>query len=275
MKNWPLKISNVITLGIVVVMTLLSSCEIVVDADKLESNGNKVVVNSLIAPQLDVIEVEVSLSRPIIGFTAYSSNQDDDIISNAEVLISDDVHSMMLLYDSDIKKYTLSALDFPIVAGNTYSLTVTYNASIVSATCSVPYAIDNFEVEEKFTDGRSEILVTWQDRPMEENFYYVNAHTSDSNLYSYYFESDLLKSDNNRDGLMLSAKGNTYNSHSERIVTVQVLSTDENYYKYHKRLNEYVSDDPFSEPSPLTSNIQGGVGIFAAYNTFEETFIFN
>jgi hypothetical protein len=47
---------------------------------------------------------------------------------------------------------------------------------------------------------------------------------------------------------------------------IYLLNTDKAYYDYQKSLEKYNSgEDPFTEPSPVYSNISGGLGIFAAY----------
>jgi hypothetical protein len=50
-------------------------------------------------------------------------------------------------------------------------------------------------------------------------------------------------------------------------VTMEIYNTDENYFKYHRSLETRgSSDNPFVEPSLIFSNINGGLGCFAAYN---------
>ena len=47
---------------------------------------------------------------------------------------------------------------------------------------------------------------------------------------------------------------------------IYLLNTEKSYYQFHQSLLNY--DDgtvPFSETSPLFSNITGGLGIFSAY----------
>jgi hypothetical protein len=47
---------------------------------------------------------------------------------------------------------------------------------------------------------------------------------------------------------------------------IYLLNTDEPYYDFHKSLENYsLGDSPFTEPSFLYSNINGGLGIFASY----------
>ncbi len=51
-------------------------------------------------------------------------------------------------------------------------------------------------------------------------------------------------------------------------IIMEVLNTDEDYYRYHKSLdNARNADNPFVEPSLVFTNIDGGLGCFAAYHT--------
>jgi hypothetical protein len=45
-----------------------------------------------------------------------------------------------------------------------------------------------------------------------------------------------------------------------------LLNTEKSYYQYHKSLHNYNdSEIPFSEPTLLYTNIEGGLGIFTSY----------
>jgi hypothetical protein len=47
---------------------------------------------------------------------------------------------------------------------------------------------------------------------------------------------------------------------------IYLLSTDKPYYDFHKSLENFsLGDSPFSEPSFLYNNVNGGLGIFASY----------
>lgn len=52
-------------------------------------------------------------------------------------------------------------------------------------------------------------------------------------------------------------------------ISLGVLHTDEHYYRYHQsiRLNNDVSDNPFAEPALLYTNVNGGLGVFASFNS--------
>jgi hypothetical protein len=52
------------------------------------------------------------------------------------------------------------------------------------------------------------------------------------------------------------------------MITLEIYNTDENYFRYHRSLEmRGSSDNPFIEPSLIFTNIQGGLGCFAAYNS--------
>ncbi|MET7253497.1 DUF4249 domain-containing protein [Dyadobacter jiangsuensis] len=50
-------------------------------------------------------------------------------------------------------------------------------------------------------------------------------------------------------------------------VTMMVYNTDVNYFKYHRSLQQRMdTENPFTEPSVIYNNIEGGLGCFGAYN---------
>ena len=53
-------------------------------------------------------------------------------------------------------------------------------------------------------------------------------------------------------------------------ITLDLLHTDEYYYRYHQsaQAHDIADDNPFAEPVLLYSNVSGGLGIFASYNSF-------
>nr|WP_295933141.1 DUF4249 domain-containing protein [uncultured Dyadobacter sp.] len=51
-------------------------------------------------------------------------------------------------------------------------------------------------------------------------------------------------------------------------ITMEVYNTDEHYFRYHRSLETRgSSDNPFVEPSLIYTNVQGGLGCFASYNS--------
>lgn len=50
------------------------------------------------------------------------------------------------------------------------------------------------------------------------------------------------------------------------IVKIYLFNVEKSYYQYHKSLDDYNdSGNPFSEATPVYSNINGGLGVFTSY----------
>ncbi|MFC5412137.1 DUF4249 domain-containing protein [Larkinella bovis] len=60
-------------------------------------------------------------------------------------------------------------------------------------------------------------------------------------------------------------------------IRVSVLQTDENYYQYHRARQQQrqSANNPFAEPILMPSNIEGGLGCFAAYNRSTAVLVIN
>ena len=58
------------------------------------------------------------------------------------------------------------------------------------------------------------------------------------------------------------------NSEGHGKLHLSLLVVDDHYYNYHQSLLTNSVDNPFAEPAPIYSNFEGGLGVFAAYNTF-------
>ena len=51
-----------------------------------------------------------------------------------------------------------------------------------------------------------------------------------------------------------------------RGIYLQLLNTDISYYEFHRSLRQQRGDTPFTEPSLVYTNVEGGLGVFAGYN---------
>lgn len=253
----------------------LIACVEDVDPGKLGLNEKLVVVNALISPQSDVLEVEVSWSRSVFGLQPdYGSNE--DIITNALVIITNGDNSVTLPYVQEEYLYKLEASQFPIVSGQTYDLQVTVGDKTVTASATVPQAVEatGFSISSG-SNSAQRATVSWQDPQGEGGFYRVNAlmlNERGEEEASIFFDTEEYQSDLSRDGTRITARGETYffgDVPDFAEAKAILISCDENYYFYHKDYNTFENDDPFSEAVQSRSNIEGGVGIFAAYQLTE------
>jgi hypothetical protein len=54
---------------------------------------------------------------------------------------------------------------------------------------------------------------------------------------------------------------------------MMVYNADVNYFKYHRSLQQRLdTENPFTEPSIIYTNIKGGLGCFGAYNLGKLTY---
>lgn len=49
-------------------------------------------------------------------------------------------------------------------------------------------------------------------------------------------------------------------------INLLLNTTDKAYYEFHRSLRQARNDNPFTEPSLVYTNVQGGLGVFAGYN---------
>lgn len=179
---------------------LLTSCKsLVTDIDIPYSD--RLVVQCFLSPQDTLIEVSVTQTAPVIGDILEGAERYPNI-QNATVVLSDGQKSVTIpylskqlpsSYDADGEyvyttraRYFLSAKNFPIIAGKTYSLKISApNFTSVESSCIIPTKV----VAEKDISATQEILsgtdrrgnpisypsigVKFLDIPNDESFYSV------------------------------------------------------------------------------------------------------
>jgi len=286
MKN---TISNIFV--IIFSFLFLSSCENMISDVDVPESLPKLVIHSIISPQSDFIKVKVTKSRPLYGHNPYNSYDEQfPVIKNASVRISDGVNSMVIPFDANRDTYLLSADEFEILPSRTYYLEVTAPGGFrVNAECTIPSdlppAIELTGIEEVEEYGQTGYLANFrfQDINGAGHFYnvvvatsYGDESTGGEYLYDLWLNrGEPYTSDKNKDGEYYTYKTSTiYNPVEQETKIVIFLSvTDQDFYNYHKSVWNFEGDNPFQEPAPIFSNIEGGLGIFAGVNTVGTEFI--
>lgn len=259
------------TLFSCIIAMMILSCEEEVTPPQVENAEDKLVVNGLIAPSFDEINVQVSLSKSAFGVIDYDNS---DIITDAQVTITNGVTERTLDYSASIEQYILSTDTYPIEEGVTYRIEVTADGITVFGEATVPRRI--LELESSKIVDNYKVEVFWKDLSNETNYYRIVAD-GESELGSeyrdpFFFDGDEFVSDKNRDGQLLSAKGEGYQyGNGYDRVNLRIISCEENYFDYYEILVNYEGEDPFADPVRLPSNIEGGLGIFAAVQISEFT----
>jgi hypothetical protein len=265
---------------------LMSACERDADVDLPETKP-KLVVIGFITPQDSFISISLTRSKPI--FEPYNVNA-NDAVSDATVTIYGNNTSMVLPFDANLQVYRIATAQFQILSGNEYRVKVTTpQGESVEATTVVPQnSVDasySVTVTDTFTDYgfgyydlRSHLQYQFTDNAQETNRYrfyvgliLVDTLTHDTSVSR--FSSDFFN-DNNGNGQVLSrsAEGfwgnydNTIND-SAYAYDCWMFNVNTDYDNYHKSLYNYNGGgDPFAEPTIIYSNVDGGLGVFAAAN---------
>ncbi|MCF2489876.1 DUF4249 domain-containing protein [Dyadobacter sp. CY347] len=156
---------------------LLFSCESLVndlDQDKLPKVEAKLVISCYISPQSPRFEAIITESQPLFGPATY----DPIIVENAEVILSDDVSQVRLLFDDSLSTYLADKSALKIVAGKTYTLTVNDGKRFVKAKCTVPVnrvKVMELSVDKEWvgyeTDSTAWFNFSWEDVKGESNYY--------------------------------------------------------------------------------------------------------
>jgi len=277
-------------------LLLTWSCvEDVPDID-LPKTGPKLVVTSFISPN-DTIKVLVTKSMPIYynySYSYYEPYQEFPPVEDALVTIrninSDDY--MIIPYNPIFGQYILTPSEFIIEKGGEYELKVKdVELKEVTARTVVPNNLPELLSISIDTIG----TYTWDYSPSEIYYDIVisglikdpagekNFYRSLITFYQCFYDSwedttycytsitgRNLFSDIDSDGQNISFKMNFYGMNWENI-SIIILSTDEHYYNYHRTLFNWEGDNPFIEPTPIYSNINGGLGVFSSYlkSTFD------
>lgn len=261
---------------------VLHSCEDMISEVELDPTPPKLVVTSFISPDLPTITVHVYSSRPL--YSTYPSNgEKPPAVTTAEVLISNGTNSVTLPYDSQTESYRISQSQLAIVRGETYYLSVSDQGTTVESECTVPLStpplleLAQIDSTEDFVSGNVyyHADLRFKDSIGPGQFYHVSAsgffYNHQSNRLEPYEVSfskgERFVSDKNKDGSYFTYTTENFGkSESTRLlIALSIAVTDEHYYHYHKAVNNFDNENPFAEPTPIYSNIKGGLGVFAAY----------
>jgi len=250
---------------------LLSSCETEVVPPDLTDLEEKLVVNCIMSSDQGVIKVEVSVSRNAFG--VIEPDAEGDVVTEAEVIIRSPDNEEELIFTSFFNAFITSSGSFSFIPGEVYTLEVNARGQSITAQTTIPSRINRVE-SIVLSDDRS-LNVSWRDIVNEENHYRIVGFGGviDNNVFrggSFDFGSSQFVSDDNKDGAIFSSRGDGDGIEFTdiNIIQVNLISCEEIYLDYYRTLNSF-SENPFSDPPQLPSNINGGLGIFTAINVIE------
>ncbi|MDP3464068.1 MAG: DUF4249 domain-containing protein [Bacteroidales bacterium] len=276
-----MKIKHIpIYLFIALTPAIISCDDFVSDVD-VPLTKPKLVVNSYISPEDSEIKVIVQRSLPL--YTEHPAyDQKFPVVSDATVILTQGENSITIPYYPYAGHYHSTTSEFPVEPGKTYYLEVsTPDGDKVTASCTVPFNlppdIEITNIESRNEDGYSQktVYFRFQDTPGAGDFYrseLMIRYGDGTPGNSYYTPMDLetgdrFVADANKDGEYFIYKtfGIGIIPNEKPSLLIHLSLTDKNYYSFHKSAYTDEDDNPFVEPTPVFSNIEGGLGVFGAF----------
>lgn len=274
----------------VIVMAALAGCTKKATI-KLPEAEEKLVVTSFITPDDSLITAVVRGSRPKFS-TSGIFMLDYDEISDAAVEISGPGRTSALRFDESLQAYFLTAEEFPLVPGESYTMSVSAaDGKHVRATTTIP--LDTLETI-RFTGEISRVETIYsnldvscsfevKDIPGKVNYvamYHrqtmempVDTTWGDDPGFAFFnfgegvFEDDETESVSSYRG---SARWQNYHDTVTSVaIELMVLNCSREFYLYNRSVQQalYAGDNPFGEPVMVFSNVEGGYGCFGAYRS--------
>lgn len=245
----------------------------------------KLVVTCFISPQDSVLKATVRLSRPV--FQSSTATDIEAPVTDATVIMSNGSTSTQLFYDSNEEVYLADTSTLHIVAGGSYSIHVTTpDGKDVKAETVVPAAPPtlNYTLDKATRDSTSSgytrdyhLEMSWNDITGQQDYYramvldhFINQFNADT-TYKY-LGNDLITSGTDGTTLHSTLEWTNYWTSGGFVDStinyrMRLLHVSKEYYQYHQALyNNNGGSDPFSEPTLMFTNINGGFGIFAGWN---------
>lgn len=261
-------------------MILTTGCEREARNVKLPDFRQKLVITSYISPSDTASVVKVSSNSRIYGIL-----DETESLGNLSATISDGNTTINLAPAP--YGFIFRPENMQVTEGKTYRLSVLSDKGLsAEAKCTVPskrdlrivadtakVIVDYWGNSQRQVEAR--IYIT--DISGEENFYRFSCKIIDYNA-GYYYYPDIIKiigteneffNDTGNDGKRIFVNSiSVYDplKSDSAFLVIYIQNTDKAYYDFHRSLEKYSSgDDPFTEVSPVYSNVTGGLGIFAAY----------
>ncbi len=244
----------------------------------------KLVVSSFLSPSDSVSYISVTSNQPV--YTIVYQEEKPGALAGT---ITDGIKEIQL--DTVETGFLFRNDKMAVVPGHTYTVRISSDKDLYAEASATIPAVKDFMIElDTLTiahgnPGSNEywkefkINAEFSDDPAETNFYSVTgrftgykteeSHETRTYKERLWFEESFLK-DQKKDGnnriKITTGLSRSLGYYDSAFVSVFIMNTEESYYLYHKSLEKYGgSDNPFSEASPVYSNIRGGLGIFTSY----------
>lgn len=262
------------TIFVFVLLVGFTSCVKEIQVE-VPDNHSKLVVSGHLS-SADVLLINVSASIPLYE----ESDGEMKKVENATVRISNDKnHWYVLNYDNFLQAYSLPSSIFPISEGGTYYLEVSASGyETVTSETTVPVykplqvSLANIDTTSNQYGGQYlNARFRFSDLTGQANYYGVIAYAYwgiDADQMNYESSMPWVFSDAQADGkeFVLDFNGSVMYGDCDS-VQLRVFQVNEAFYRFHYSMAMFTGDsNPFSEASPVYTNITNGLGVFSGYS---------
>lgn len=293
----------------VLVLFGLSSCEQIFEP--LEQDEKTMAISATFSPLVDVANPDLGFLVFLTPVVPFSEGPNNSTISTAQVdLYAGNQFIQTMISGTIGNRNVYASFEKPEI-GKLYTIQVNdpvYGQA--EASDRLPAVIEaqilGFDhlVYTDLPEGKQRVVFTLDvellDRPIEDNYYHVyleyrlksdpdfrrffqvaNAENNDPALTPYLLNQSILL-----DGRLFDSETKSFKltcqadlDQGQEILNVQAefRHVSFNYYQFHRTQAIQVSNggSPVAEPTPLHSNIKGGVGFFGGFNPVRDTIQLN
>lgn len=250
---------------LIVVLHVFSSCEDVIELD-LETTESQLVIEATLDAGNKVASVALTKTND------FYDNSSLEKVSGATITLQDENgNSYSLLENSD---GVYLAENVEASEGDFFSLSIEIEGEVYQATSQVPSTINLKEImiseasNNPFgnsDDGNIMLSAIWDDPSGTENFYRIRSYIDEVFLSdTYTLLTDNFSGDGKEQTIPIR---NRFEEGTK--VTLELLSTDENYYDYFFQISSVVGDGnnsttPYNPVGNFDKDVLGFFGIFYA-----------
>lgn len=244
----------------------LSACETVLTDVPVPEIPQKGVVFGNLNQLSNWSEIEVTKTRPILN---EAPGNEHEIIADADVKVFIDQDRYDFEYFND--KYTYSGF-IGIVGGEQVKLEVNSEEfGLLSSSFFIPQRLPAYEISidsiSREWDTEYKVVIDLDEDGSEERFYRIEGFSDyGADVVEAWGTKEYIANDRVVDGkVRLATSLYTWESGSGSNPKLFIIlsSITKEHYEYGKVLETYEPDNPFVEPTPFPSNIDGGLGVFS------------
>ncbi len=257
MKNW-----------IIIFLSFLAvSCQTVLDVE-VPSIPEKPVLFASLNSSGQYHKLQLTKSRPLVN---NSPSDKFEAITNAKVELIGNGNTYSFYYSEDEYR---SSLPFDLVSGETYVLQATMaDGKVLSAQQKMPKAPENFQMTidsiESDWGKQYNLEVKWNDDQNATNFYRIEAYSVvDQDTQKIYIPQEYYDDSKAKNGIFQQKTeifAFVFDDNGPREdfnLFLVITEINEDHFNYGVALQDYNPQNPFSEPKPLPTNVEGGLGMF-------------